>query len=407
MDTRSTLAARPCHWGAVPAQLFCHPAFWAVLLLVLTVAGNRVSAQFPPGAQLPREGFPNQRPGIPPQLAPGMPPGHPMVRRPAGGEGQLPRLEASGTVHEATPMGLVIVSPTGQQWQLLFDRNCKLELTGKALPDVLRPGVVISFTADIEKKTGQVQDKVASLVICSVDQNHMLGVFPEGTLPPNPEGGGTEGGGAGFGAPGLGLGGPPGGFLGEQPPQNPPARGPHARRGADNGPPVERYQVCGRITSMTKTGKFTVAAPNPHFRAPIQFELAENPEITLELSGREALNFVVRGAKVSGKGVQIGPTAGRMSEISVELVEPLTFATPKHEARGSGQRTPSRQTGRLPGTPPKTDKEQNPPESVEKPPAEDHADHPKDNAEDQGGGSQPNPGGAQKAAGIDLPPLAN
>lgn len=385
-------------------RVFCPRTVWGVLLLALTAAGPLVWAQFPPGAPVPREGVPHQRPGTPSQLPPGMLPGRPMGGRSAGGEGQLPRLEASGTVHEANPMGLIIVSPTGQQWQLLFDLNCKLELKGKALPDVLRPGVVISFTADIEKKTGQAQDKVAALVICSVDQNHMLGVFPEGTLPPLGEGGTNEG--AGLGG-GLGFGGPPGGFLGEQAPPNPGARGPQGRRGADNGPPVERYQVCGRITSITKTGKITVTAPNPHFRAPIQFELAENPEITLELSGREALNFVVRGAKVSGRGVQIGPTAGRMSEITVELVEPLTFAAPKHEPRGTTQRAPSHPTGRLPGTPPKTDQRDKEPGPGEKPPTQHHPDEPKDHSEGEGSGSQPHPGGPQKAAGIDLPPLAN
>ncbi|WP_347245455.1 hypothetical protein [Thermogutta sp.] len=374
---------------------------WGTLILVLIFGfwgGSQSSwgQVFPPGVVPPREGGGFQRPGMVPQH-PGPMPGNPLVGQRPGSQPQLPRLEASGTVEEVTPMGMVIVSPTGQKWQLLFDRECKLQLTGKALPDVLRSGTVISFTAEIDKKTGQATEKVSALTICTPDQQHMPGVFPEGTMAAMGEGAEPNAGAAGVGGfPGQGFG---SGLAPEAgvPPQQPGRL--HSRRQVEAGPPVERFEVCGRITGITKTGKITVAAPNNHFRAPIQFELAENPDISLELSGREALAFIPKGAKVSGKGVQIGPTAGRMSEITVELVEPLTLAAPKREPRNGTHRATERTPERLPGSLPGG-------VGTEKP-------HARTGAQEKPG----SPGGAEnppseqeapkKAAGIDLPPLNN
>ncbi|GIX02869.1 MAG: hypothetical protein KatS3mg112_1806 [Thermogutta sp.] len=401
--TRQILLRAVSRGRVAPISLVAPASRWVVPLLILITGlwGHTQLAWaqgFPPGVVPPREGGGFQRPGMVPQY-PGPMRGNPFGQRP-GGQPQLPRLEASGSVEEVGPMGMVIVSPTGQKWQLVFDRECKLELTGKALPDVLRPGIVISFTADIDKKTGQATDKVSALTICTPDQQHLLGVFPEGTMAAMAEGAEANPGAAGVGGfPGGGFGtglAPEGGV----PPQQPGRL--HSRRQVEAGPPVERFEVCGRITGITKTGKITVAAPNRYFRAPIQFELAENPDISLELSGREALPFIARGAKVTGKGVQIAPTAGRMSEITVELVEPLTLAAPKREPRSgthrTTERTPERLPGSLPGTLPGSDEAHKPhagPGSQEKP-AEGGAENPPSDQEPP-----------KKAAGIDLPPLNN
>lgn len=281
------------------------------------------------------------------------PPMQGSMRRPQDGlRGGAPaapaqRIEASGTVEAASPQGIRILSPTGQPWDLIPARGCKLTLTGKAMPDVLRPGVLVLFTAEVEKKTGVVAEPVAALIVCSADQHHLPGVFPEGTRPSEPgEGGANVGQGAVGGLPG-GL--PGGGFgapLGE-PPTNPRGRPPRQPRGLPDSPPSERFEICGRITNIAKTGKITVAVPNPHIRAPITFELAENVDISLELSGQEAVPLIRKGARVEGTGTQIGPSAAQISELKVELTEPLTFADPKRTP--AGRETPPRRERSRPG----------------------------------------------------------
>jgi len=335
-----------------------------------------------------------------PQMGPqGMMPGR---GQPRGNAEQLPRIEASGTVEVLAPMGLQISSPSGQKWQLVLERECKVALTGKALPDVLRPGLVVSFTAPIEKKTGHATEKVESLVICSVDQDHQLGVFPEQGLGSGALGDGAAGvemGGVGPGQVPNAFGAPGGGFGNLGGPAERPSRPGRGRQNVQDEVPIERYQVCGRISAITKLGKITVVAPNPHFRAPIQIEVGENLDISLELSGREAMTFIRPGAKVTGKGVQVGPTSARMSELSVELAEPLTFAPPKKEKeQAEEQEKPHSRTGvRAPNRTPQE-------KPAEAEPAEKPAQEasPVKKTEEAASSDEKSP---PKAAGIELPPL--
>lgn len=382
------------HIGCRGSVLFLLGVIWGLFFAV-----NASAQMFPP--------IPNQPPErgrsvgqLPPQMGgQGFVPGR---GQPRGDAQQLPKIEASGTIEVLTPMGLQIATPAGQKWQLVLERECKVELTGKALPDVLRPGVIISFTASIEKKTGHATEKVDSLVICSIDQNHQLGVFPEQGF-----GGEALGEGPGFGEMGgVGLGQGPNGFgapggpgaLGG--PAERPSRAGRGRQNPQDDIPVERYQVCGRISSITKMGKITVVAPNPHFRAPIEIEVGENPNISLELSGREAMTFIRPGAKLTGKGVQIGPTAARMSELSIELTEPLTFAPPKKEREpaADSEKPQPRSNVRKPTTRSAEDKQAGG-QSKEQPAQE---ANPEAKSERSGETDQKDP---PKAAGIELPPL--
>lgn len=259
----------------------------------------------------------------------------PMRRPQDGPRGGVPmaqaqRIEASGIVEAVSPQAIRILSPTGQPWDLVPAKGLKLTLTGKAMPDVLRPGMFVLFTAEVEKRTGIVAEPVAALIICSADQQHLPGVFPEGTRPSEAGEGGAN---AGEGMPG-GLPGGFGGSLGGEHPANPRARSPRQPRGVPDSPPSERFEICGRITNIAKTGKITVAAPNQYIRAPITFELAENADISLELSGADAAPFIRKGAKVEGNGTQIGPSAAQVTELKVDLAEPLTFAEPKKTPPG-------------------------------------------------------------------------
>lgn len=374
----------------------------AVIFLGLiwgALCGTSAYSQFMPP-------IPNQPPQqgrnvgqFPPQAGPqGMMPGR---NQPRGNAEQLPRIEASGTIEVLTPMGLQIVTLSGQKWQLVLARECKIELIGKALPDLLRPGVIVSFTAFIEKKTGRATEKVESLVICSIDQNHQLGVFPD-------QGTGAIGDGPGFGEMGGAGPGPAvnpfgaaaGGFGNLGGPAERPTRPGRGRHNPEDDIPVERYQVCGRISAITKLGKITIVAPNPHFRAPIQIEVGENPDISLELSGQEAIRFIRPGAKITGKGVQIGPTAARMSELTVELTEPLTFAPPKKEKEQVGEQDRPHPQSKIRTPTNRTAEDKQPPgEMTEKPARE---GNPAETSEQAAPADQNPP---PKAAGIELPPL--
>lgn len=351
------------------------------------------------------------------------------------GRGQTTLLDLAGTVEAVMPGGLQIVLPTSTEehkeiWQLVFGRDTKLELIGKAMPDVLRPGMIVSFTAEIDKKTGKATEKVAALVICSSDQKHQLGVFPEGFGPEGLAEGETGGAagqpaGTGFGVPlgGPQLGGPQFDAPGPRTRNRTSSRRTH--RPVENELPVERFEVCGRISSITKTGEVTVVMPNTYFRVPVKFELAENPDISLEMSGREALAFIQKGAKVTGKGVQFSPVAAQVKELTIELVEPLTLAQPKRETRNNEERaharTPaSRERAGETGTAEK-DKEEaadslKPPTAeepaVESPKTEQHTPQAEEGEKESPSAEQDKPaaqsgesGSApQKAAGIDLPP---
>ncbi|RMF91370.1 MAG: hypothetical protein D6741_16135, partial [Planctomycetota bacterium] len=95
----------------------------------------------------------------------------------------LPRVEASGTVLGITGGMIQLQTPAGQTWRLMPARECKITVTGKAKPEVLRPGQFVAFVADVDTRTGKVPEKVTQLKIFTVSQQMQLGVFPEGQAP--------------------------------------------------------------------------------------------------------------------------------------------------------------------------------------------------------------------------------
>ncbi len=59
--------------------------------------------------------------------------------------------EGSGVVEGAGPLGLA-VNANGASWKVKPDKNCKIEVTGTADPDFLKPGLWVKFNADFDKK---------------------------------------------------------------------------------------------------------------------------------------------------------------------------------------------------------------------------------------------------------------
>ncbi|GAB6164828.1 hypothetical protein JCM19992_08280 [Thermostilla marina] len=253
----------------------------------------------------------------------------------------LPRVEASGTVMGVTGGMIQLQTPAGQMWRLAPARECKITVTGKAKPDVLRPGQFVAFVADVDTRTGMVPEKVTQLKIFTVSQQMQLGVFPEGQAPLG-DGNGEAGPGVGGRMPGLGG-------VGGAPTGRPlPGRAPAAPV-----EPIQRFEVRGRLTGVSRTGEFTLAAPNAYIRGPIRFSVAEEADVELEISGPSAAGLIHKGDAVTATGVQVGPNMAQVRELNVELAEPLSAAKPERPgatATGTTRReTPRRGTpSRLP-----------------------------------------------------------
>src|SRR5262249_516344 len=74
--------------------------------------------------------------------------------------------EGSGVVEGAGQLGLA-VNANGASWKVKPDKNCKVEVTGSADPDFLKPGLWVKFNGDFDKK-GKVTAPINELEL--VDQ---------------------------------------------------------------------------------------------------------------------------------------------------------------------------------------------------------------------------------------------
>jgi hypothetical protein len=117
-----------------------------------------------------------------------------------------------------------------------------------------------------------------------------------------------------------------------------------ARAAADAGPVVERFQIAGRIAKRNRDGTITVYVPNPYFRPNLEMELAEEPEIELNLTGPAYLALVRPGDQIQARGNQVGPNIALVTEVTITLAEPFTTIQPKKPPRRtprSSRRTPA------------------------------------------------------------------
>ncbi len=258
-------------------------------IAVFLGVGLLVTAQSKPaGAQ-----FPAQRPG------PGLAPAGPAVM-----------VQPGGTIEALGPGFLQIKSLTGQQSVIQLLENTTVHVTGTAKVDVIGPGTFISFVAEVDKRRSEVQDKVGRLTIFTPSAERPLGAFPGGAA------------GAALGANAFEA----------NPAALPPA--------ADAGPPVETFEIVGQIKGIDKSGKLMLFVPNQYFKPAVEIELAEEPEIHLDLSGPAMLRFVKPGDKVQARGRQVAPNVTQVTELTVELAEPLTTVKPKDPKKKPTRRTP-------------------------------------------------------------------
>jgi hypothetical protein len=201
-----------------------------------------------------------------------------------------------------------------------------------------------------------VQEKVGKLTLFTPSAERPLGAFPGGVAP-------------------TVLGADP---LGANPAAQPPVVAPPPARDTDAGPPVETFEIVGQIKGIDKSGKLTVLTPpHPYFKPAVQIELTEEPEIDLDLSGPAMLRFVKPGDKVQARGRQVAPNVAQVSELSVQLSEPLTTGQKKQPKKKSTRRT-TRSSRRTRAQPDDEPEPEEPAEPEQKPDAEEETAEDKD-----------------------------
>jgi len=277
----------------------------------------------------------------------------------------MPRLEATGTIDAVAPGMIRMIGLDGQVWMLQISPEAKVRLTGPATSEFLQPGQYVQFLGSVDKRTGQVREKVLKLLVFSPNPENtktQLGVFPEHMVREMEAAASA----AGVSHPGSGP-------SGEQPFGPPteddrangrqrsrgPGRAVRSPRGSQ--PPAlaedTPFDIRGRLTGIDRQGVLHVALPpNPYLRGSLQVSLAEEVEITVDFFDPAIYRLATAGDRIEAKGHQVGPNAGFMTELKIEKATPLGqkeeravtrrpgtgSAAAQPEARRSGPRGPNR-----------------------------------------------------------------
>ncbi|MHC4178755.1 MAG: hypothetical protein ACYSWU_14690, partial [Planctomycetota bacterium] len=214
-------------------------------------------------------------------------------------------IQLRGTVAGVGPRMVAMTTSAGETWRLTITPKTEVRVTGTAEPDVLRPGMYVRFIAPVDKRRSLVQGQVDKLIIFSPSQEtgRMPGVFyagqegDEAALQPKA--------GQPPGAPGVRKPAAPAnprqaGNAGG--PAKPAPGGRRARAGDQATANVETFDVRGRLTSV-KGRWLTVSPPrNTFFRRALRIELAEKPEVKLDVTD---YTLAKSGDKIAAQGVQI------------------------------------------------------------------------------------------------------
>jgi hypothetical protein len=164
---------------------------------------------------------------------------------------------------------------------------------------------------------------IDKLTIFTPDEQHVIGVFPEG----------------------AGL--PPAGAAGERGDRGlqpvPVAKVPVPE--PMPAPTAETYEIAGRITKL-KNNKMTISAPNSYFKGAINVELADQVAIDLSLRGTDGLGLVQKGDKIEAVGVQAAERGTQAHQVTIELAQPIgTEAEKKKPQRRAAGRSKGEPAG--------------------------------------------------------------
>ena len=90
---------------------------------------------------------------------------------------QIQPVEITGTVEAAAMNRLQVLDDSQQTWMVAVPPKAKVQVTGMAKKDFLRPGVFVELKAEVDNR-GTIKEKVAELTIVMPTQDKPVGVFP-------------------------------------------------------------------------------------------------------------------------------------------------------------------------------------------------------------------------------------
>jgi hypothetical protein len=188
---------------------------------------------------------------------------------------QIP-FQGTGTIEAVAPGGMQVTA-AGAVWQVKFDKNCKVEVTGTADPNFLRPGLLIRFTTEVDNK-GKVTAPLNELEIVS-PQNAMVFAKARATAAAA------------------------------------------KAKGEEGETPPEATGMVGRITAI-KNNDLTIEIGSGSIRA----TLGPNPAIKVNAND---YSLAQQGDKVDVKGWYIQPPDAMAQDVKITLTSPLGGTTKK------------------------------------------------------------------------------
>jgi hypothetical protein len=258
------------------------------------------------------------------------------------GQPQVEPFEGEGAIEVVAPGKLQIVNNANQRCMVVLTPQTKVELTGTASVDALRPGVGVRFTAAMDKQ-GVVKEKVSQLTIFTPSQENPLGFWSAESAP-------AAGGAPAGGAPAEAPAGDPFGFgkklddLTGKPSGKPAGKSAGKPAGKAAATETGNYLIAGRVTAFhAGTGKLQLTTGN----AVIKAEVAPDAQVDLKLAD---YSLARKGDRVTVSGQTI-PKSGLVQAAIVKIAatEPVG---------GGGKIKPGKPTKptKEPRTPKKTPK---------------------------------------------------
>jgi hypothetical protein len=217
---------------------------------------------------------------------------------PPGGAPQGPPLDVKGTIEAIQMAAMTVTTDANVKMMVQPAPTCKIEVKGTAEAGFLAPGMYVSFSADVDKKKGATTEKVSKLTL----------------FMPNPD-------------------------------KKPGVTAPGGGDGGKGGPPVEKLEVAGQITSV-KNGSLSLAFPPNEYVKKLSVDLADSAEVTVDIVGMgpAAMMFVQQGSAIEGKGKQVNNNPqmpmGMLTEMKVTLATPLA-ATQTNTKKGGHTKGPA------------------------------------------------------------------
>ncbi|MDZ7616364.1 MAG: hypothetical protein U1E05_05125 [Patescibacteria group bacterium] len=181
------------------------------------------------------------------------------------GAQKVPPINLTGTVIQAGAGGVSLTSPTNETWHLRIPHTAKVEVTGTADPEMLRPGAFVRLSAIVDTRKNLIAEPVNQLTLLD-------------GLPPV--------------MPGLGASQP----SGEQ----------------------VLLDLVGQIKS-TRAGQIVLEVPNQ--KATIRFELADSATVAISVSD---YTLAKPGDTIVAKGGQLTTNMAEASEVSITLSTPIS-----------------------------------------------------------------------------------